>query len=290
MMQNALAHATDRALRCLVCTSVDHRRVFVEGGIEILRCRRCGHVFSSFPSNPHYDGFWGEEVVDDDQFYWRSARRRMFEDFIHQFVDGRSGRLLDVGCGLGFFLKAVASQPGWEVHGCEISPAAARYAREKLGLSSVTTGRLDEAGFSPGSFDVITMWDVLDHLREPDPLLSQCQRLLKDNGFCFIRVPNVVVQLARARVRQRLGRMRPDVACLQPRDHAHHYSATSISRILHRNGFAAVQFVHLHPVEDTSGPQAWAKRLVFAVVCAVDRLSRGRLNFDNLFVVAQKLP
>jgi SAM-dependent methyltransferase len=286
-LDERLRTAVDAVRQCLVCRGIDHRTVFIESGIDILRCRSCGHVFSSYPSDPNYDGFWGDEVAEEEKFYWRSARRRMFQHFIARFVAGRQGRLLDVGCGLGYFLEAVRSDPGWEPYGCEISPVAARHARDTLGLSNVICGRLEDADVAPASFDIITLWDVLDHYAQPDALLARCEQLLTDDGICFIRVPNVAVQLLRARIKRLLGGVRPGVACLQPRDHAHHYSATSIGRLLARNGFSNVHFVHLPPVEDAPGA-LWIKKLGFQAVRAIAVASRGSINFDNFFVVARK--
>jgi hypothetical protein len=76
---------------------------------------------------------------------------------------------------------------------------------------------------------------------------------------------------------------------LQARDHAHHYSTNSVRRILERNGFSRVEFVHLRPVEDTTGAVVrGVKRLSFEVVRAVAVVTRGYLNLDNLFVLAHK--
>ena len=129
-------------LECLMCGGRRHRPIFNESGIDILRCRDCSHVFSSFAGDPHYTGFWGEEVEDGDHFYWKPARARMYQDFFERFLVGRSGRLLDMGCGLGFFLKAMAPYATWEAYGCEISPAAAQYARQTLGLNLRIHGHL----------------------------------------------------------------------------------------------------------------------------------------------------
>ena len=152
------------AVRCLICMGVEHRTVFTELGIDILRCSQCGHVFSTFRADPHYAGFWGEEVAPGKHFYWSRARAKMYGAFFRRFIAGRSGCLLDMGSGLGFFLKAAAVYAAWEVYGCEISPAAVKYAREQLGLINVVCSRLQEANLPAESFDMITMWDVLDHI------------------------------------------------------------------------------------------------------------------------------
>lgn len=279
-------------LPCLMCGGRQHRSIFNEFGIDILQCRACQHVFSSFQSDPHYDGFWGEGVAERDLWYWQEARSPMYQDFFERFLVGRAGRLLDMGCGLGFFLKAMAPYATWEAYGCEISPVAVRYARDTLGLPNVLCSRLEEADVPHSAFDLITMWDVLDHLPQPDPLLRRCHALLREGGSCFLRTPNIRVQLLRARLKQRLRGMQPGVAYLQARDHAHHYSMSSIRKLLERNGFARVQFVHLRPVQTVPDGKhgAWrrAKNVGFEMVRALALVSGGRVNFDNLFVLAHK--
>ena len=292
-----MGQATDAEvapLQCLMCGGRRHRPIFNEAGIDILRCRDCNHVFSSFAADPHYDGFWSERVGESDHFYWKTARAKMYHDFFRRFLAGRSGRLLDMGCGLGFFLKAMAPYATWDGYGCEISPVAVRYARETLGLRNVVCGRLDEADLPPQFFDIVTMWDVLDHIPRPDPVLRRCHALLREGGVCFIRTPNVSVQLPRARLNKLLRGIQPGVAYLQARDHAHHYRESSIRRLLERNGFSRVQFAHLHPVEGLSASQGGVlpavKTLCFGAVSALAAVSRGHLNFDNLFVIAHKEP
>jgi 2-polyprenyl-3-methyl-5-hydroxy-6-metoxy-1,4-benzoquinol methylase len=97
----------------------------------------------------------------------------------------------------------------------------------------------------PRSFDVITMWDVIDHILDPDPLFQRCHTLLRDGGMFFLRTPNVTVQLLRARINKLARGMRPNVNYLQAHEHAHHYSMSSIRKLLERNEFTRIQFVHL---------------------------------------------
>lgn len=279
-------------LHCLMCRSLRHRVVFTESGIDILRCEDCGHVFSSFRADPHYSGYWGADVAPGEHYYWSKARANMHRDFFQRFGVGRSGRLLDMGSGLGFFVKAAASQPGWDAYGCEISPAAVKFAREQLGLKNVVCSPPQDVDLPRASFDIITIWDVLDHILHPDPLLSRCHALLKQDGVLFIRTPNISTQLLRVRLLKAFGGIRADTKYLQGADHAHHYSAVSIEQLLHRNGFTDVSFIHLHPIETGEG---WrrplingAKNMSFHALRALAVCSGGRLNFDNLFVVARK--
>jgi SAM-dependent methyltransferase len=272
--------------QCLLCGGSNHQPVFHEEGIDILRCRRCQYVFSSFDADLHYDGFWGDEVADGEHVYWSEARGRMHQDFANRFLVGRSGRLLDMGCGLGFFLQATSAYPNWDRYGCEISPAAVRYAREKLDQNVMCT-RLEEADLPRGSFDIVTLWDVLEHVLRPDPLLRRCHALLRDGGICFIRSPNIAVQLPRARFARLLPITPPSVGYLQPRHHLHHYSMSSIRRLLERNGFSRIEFIHLRPIQGP-GIAGRVKNVLFEAVRALASVTGGHLNLDNLFVVAHK--
>ena len=278
---------------CLICGGSSHRVVFQEFEVNILRCRRCGHVFSSFQVDPHYSGYFGEGAVSGDQFWWNEAHQRMYAEFCERFIVGKSGRLLDVGCGLGFFVKALEPFQDWQTVGCEISAAAVQFARTSLGLNNVM--RLDRTGgldFPPNYFDIVTLWDVLEHLPCPDPLLGNLGSILKEGGLLFLHTPNVQVQLLKARLKKRLKGMQPGVHYLEAKDHVHLYSMRSIRRLLERNGFSRVAFTHLHPIQGVAGGRSRfltaVKNQWFWCAKAVFDLSFGLVNLDNLFVVAGK--
>jgi SAM-dependent methyltransferase len=100
------------------------------------------------------------------------------------------GQLLDVGCATGDFLDVMRQYPGWEVCGVELSDYASRYAREQLGLD-VRTGTLESAQFPEAVFDVVTLWDVIEHLPDPLGTLRQIHRLLRPGGLLVFNTPNL---------------------------------------------------------------------------------------------------
>jgi len=215
----------------------------------------------------------------------------MYGDFCRRFIVGKRGRLLDVGCGLGYFVRTVAAYPGWEVDGYEISRWAVDFAHTRLGLANVRCGRVEESDFAVGTFDVITLWDVIEHVPDPDPLLSYLASRLKSTGLLFMHTPNIRVQLPKARLKKAIMGMQPDTPYLEARDHVNIYSMRTLRAVLERNGFGDIRFTHLRPVQSVAGSRSGllkvAKNAWFHAAVAVYGLTLGRVNLDNLFVTAR---
>ena len=103
-------------------------------------------------------------------------------------------RLLDVGCHIGVFVE-IAARHGWDAWGVEPSHWAATRARAS-GLQ-VREGTMASAGFEDGSFDVVTMWDVIEHLEQPTDEVHQAYRLLKPGGLLVIHTMDLGSPFAR---------------------------------------------------------------------------------------------
>ena len=268
--------------------------MFVEFGVDIVQCAECSHVYSTWPGGQDYDGYFSAEPIDPDaaQRFWDEQHASMYNDFIRRFLVGRQGRLLDVGCGLGYFVKRAATVQGWDAYGYEISPQAVTYARETLGLANVFCGKVESSSLAPGSFDVITLWDVIEHIPEPDALLSYLCSLLTVDGLLCMHTPNAVIQVPKAKLKRRLRGMKAGMHYLEAKDHINLYRVSTLRRVLMRNGFHRVRFIHLRPIEavaDAGGMTArLAKRAWFVVAVALFHASLGRINVDNLFVVARR--
>lgn len=278
---------------CVVCKSIENKIVFHEFGIDILKCRNCGHVFSSYKTEQDYDGYFSDESVESEkQFWWNDAHKAMYGDFCRRFISGKSGRLLDVGCGLGYFVKKMSDFQPWEVYGYEISRQAVEYAQKKLGLRNISCGKIENLSLEKKSFDIITLWDVIEHIPDPDPLFSCLVTLLKDNGMLFIHTPNIKMQLAKAKLKKLLKGMKPDIHYLEAKDHINIYSMNTIKKILRRHGFNKIKFIHLKPIQSVSGSESQCliilKNLWYYVSVVLFWMTFGCLNFDNLFVVAEK--
>ncbi len=98
------------------------------------------------------------------------------------------GRLLDVGCGSGYYLNEMR-ELGWRVEGLDPDEHAVRVAQEIYGLK-VNLGTLEDIRLESDSFDVITVNHVLEHVLDPVQLIQECNRILKPNGLLLVSTPN----------------------------------------------------------------------------------------------------
>lgn len=153
---------------------------------KIWKCDTCGFVcqdftFSENELNNAYKG--GTDEIYFEQY---KEREHLFEkclDRIHQHIKP-PGKMLDIGCNAGIFLNT-ARRMGWKTEGIEPSSWAARVARERFELK-VRTGIFEKTRYKPGTYDVITSWDVLEHFVDPVMVLDKIHKLLKKDGVLVL--------------------------------------------------------------------------------------------------------
>jgi len=101
----------------------------------------------------------------------------------------KGGMLLDVGCATGSFLTTMKNCGDWKLYGVEKSEYAVNLARKKDGIN-IYQGEIIDAKFPDNYFDVITWWDVLEHVPNPSASLYETYRILKPGGWVFIQTPD----------------------------------------------------------------------------------------------------
>jgi 2-polyprenyl-3-methyl-5-hydroxy-6-metoxy-1,4-benzoquinol methylase len=279
---------------CILCESQDHKTVFDENGIPIVKCTYCGHVYSTYQQDEHYEGYWDDPEEEFDLEWWDQAHREIYEDFIRRFLRAPEGKLLDVGCGLGFFVKKVGeAKPGWKSIGYEISERAVKFAQEKNHLKNVHSGMVQESGILPGSLDMITLWDVIEHIPKPHSLLQYLHSLLKPGGILFMQTPNFPFQLLKANLKVRLKGMQPGVHYLEAKDHVNNYRMETLARLGNQCGFINSKFYILKPIMSIAGSKSkiglFAKVIYYHISNWLFFISRGFWNISNtLFVTMVK--
>lgn len=159
----------------------------------ILRCLQCGLIFQESRMGPSELDSAYRESRDESYLQHRNARVRTFEYNLrrvrHYFVEG--ARVLDVGSHCGVFLS-VAERHGFDVMGVEPSAWAVEAARE-VTSRKIVRGTLDDLPEDARGFDVVTMWDVLEHFSDPEKALRQIEDRLAPDGrliFSTIMIDN----------------------------------------------------------------------------------------------------
>ena len=165
---------------------------------DIFQCRTCSLVFNE-PSSEGFDHLAEYARVDDPEYLeQRTARRLTYGRELERIEALRApGDLLDVGCYTGFFLEQ-ARERGWRVRGVEPSKWAADHAKARLGLD-VFAGPVEAYAAAAGAerFDVVTLWDVLEHLSDPVSVLRRIHALLRPGGLLAFTTHNLDRPLAR---------------------------------------------------------------------------------------------
>ncbi|MBA3414964.1 MAG: class I SAM-dependent methyltransferase, partial [Chloroflexia bacterium] len=153
-------------------------------------------------------------------------------------LDRKPGRVLDIGCGNGDFLRFLKRR-GWEVAGTDFSAEAAALARAK-GIP-VHRGDLASAAFPDRAFDVVTLWHVVEHLPHPHRELDEVERILRDDGLLVIEVPN-----SDCPTRRLCGTAWRQLDV--PR-HLQHFTPETLAAMLARSGFAVVRRQDFHAID-----------------------------------------
>jgi SAM-dependent methyltransferase len=225
------------AARCCLCGE-EGEPVHDLAPFRIVRCPRCTLHFTSPRLRPaalqrlyddadYFEGGvygrhrWSPAMVL--QRVWTAGRLRLIERTTRRPPPGQ--RLLEIGCGYGRFLAA-ARRRGYATTGVELSATGVAHVRDVLGLD-VHRGQLEDAPLE-GSFDVIAMWDTIEHVPDPLVYLRTVASLLAEDGIAVFSTPYLTSLPARLLG----GRWR----ALRPAEHIWHFTVETQALLAERVG------------------------------------------------------
>ncbi|HUO72546.1 MAG TPA: class I SAM-dependent methyltransferase [Solirubrobacteraceae bacterium] len=300
-------------VRCPFCESEAGRRIYTEHGvIGITRCTACGLIYTSPRLKDPERVYWG-----DSDIYYAEARL-IFEGRATHHRDPnylaeirrierhkRSGRFLDVGCNMGMLLR-LARQRGWDVTGVEPSASLARLAA-KWGFPVFNCFLHEVPADQAGSFDVVALSDVFEHIPQPVRFLSDARRLLKDDGIMYVKVPNARWSLLKQALLSLSGR-RPKRGLWDSYEHVVHYTDETLTRMLSKSALSVREIGGEPPIQTPNWHERvgqyyayptpwfmdWRRKFVRGAcyhLASVERMARlGGVGFlaPNVVAVAEK--
>lgn len=229
-------------MECPVCRSKELEVKFqITNERKVFGCFKCGTEFL-FPQlndvelkvlySENYYHAWGIRGAEENE----TTRQMKMATFglrlalILRFFN--EGKILDVGCATGYFLEA-ARIHGFEPFGVEFSEYSAAISKKKFGDNNVFWGTLEESTFQDKSFEVISMSDLIEHVRDPRQTLLKAAALLKDGGIIMIVTPDTKT-ISRILMGKRWLHFKPE--------HFFYFSLSSISFIAKQCGLSAVHY------------------------------------------------
>jgi len=197
-------------IACNICGGTEHKVVFPSkravktvkqdefrsSGDEplcdpLVKCSTCGFMFVSPRVKPGIVLESYQNAVDEVFVSQASSREKTFKRCLNILQDiwkKPPGRILDIGTANGSFLKA-SKDAGWEICGCEPNRWLADWCKKNYGIE-ITKGTVFDITAQEESFDVITLWDVIEHTPDPKSVLERCSKLLKKGGLLAVNYPD----------------------------------------------------------------------------------------------------
>ena len=241
-------------IECNLCQSTRISKQYLLRHFNVLQCRECSLVFLSMNFNDEelkklyssdyykerHEYYYNNSIVNPDNGNYDENLLAFGESLRNiSSLKPDKGKLLDVGCGLGIFLH-LAREEGWETCGVDISPYAAQYAREKFGLEVHDNGSIKQRVDRAGPFDVITLWDSIEHFPDPLGTLKQIHSYLQDDGLIMLNTPNeesLLRYLAKILYTVSGGLFTYPVRKLYHTYHLYYFNLFSLEKLLSLGGF-----------------------------------------------------
>ena len=238
---------------------------------------------ASLYEKEYFDGHGFDGTVDYAEEFknpgWRTAFNKERLAFLERQAPGK--KILDIGCAMGFFLS-IAKKEGWDCSGVELSKDAASHAKKVIGAKRIHNGTLDTAPFKAGSFDCITMFDVIEHLDDPLPILKACRRLLKRDGILMVETANVDSLTARVR-KEKWG--------YYLLGHLVYFSPKTLRRAFREGGFSSSRIIagdEQLPWKKAAYQEGWKRKIRIFLVSALRRFHLGDQTIGGMIGIAKK--
>lgn len=220
---------------CLICRGTDIEPLYK----GLLRCRQCDYRFADIRlSDEELQKLYDHTLFHEGNFFDYAADQKYLKKnfqlrfkVLRKFLNkDRHRRLLEIGCAYGFFLD-VAHDEFSEVLGIDLTDEGVKHTREQLKLPAIQADFLQH-DFGDSRFDVVCMWDTIEHLRRPDLYVEKIASLTESGALLAVTTGDVQSLVARLRG--------PNWRMIIPPVHLHYFSEETLTRLLDNYGFEVV--------------------------------------------------
>ncbi|MEQ1497053.1 MAG: class I SAM-dependent methyltransferase [Novosphingobium sp.] len=283
---------------CNLCGETANQAVFTVKGYHLVECTGCGLAYiANQPSDAElariYSGSEGYHAAlkDPASTQWAVITRTAQAHLAFMAQVPGKGRLLDVGCSTGQFLN-LARQAGYDVSGAEFSDDSRTFAANHFGLP-VEPGSIHDTSLAAASLDLITKFDVIEHVRDPLSDMAAAYRLLKPGGWFALSTPNIdglFPRLSRPLANRLNYWPHPE-----PPYHLYQYSVRTLAASLTKAGFRCGPVAHRRiPLDYTFGALSTLlrspKRAAYAALFAPTALIGPWIGQGDWFYLAAQKP
>lgn len=218
--------------QCYLCNSSKLKPLVGYERHDMVKCGDCGFVFMRrIPTLDELGAHYSTYSYGGD-YYLSPITVKSYHALLDELEPFRkSNKILDVGCGMGFFLDA-AKERGWKVYGTEYSAKAIERCRAK-GID-MKEGVLNPTDFAEHDFDIVTSFEVMEHINNPVPELTNIHQLLRAGGLFYCTTPNFDSML-----RYQTGEQYNIIGYPE---HLSYYTRKTLSRVVTERGFRLHDF------------------------------------------------
>lgn len=230
-------------VNCRVCNSKNHSFLFKKYNYSIVKCLNCGLVFTNFnPPENFFDKFYSQS------YFQKGDQKRGYKDYQGEEIALKetfkkridllnlpsTGKVLDVGCAYGYFLNTIDSN--WHKFGVEVSTHASKIAKKQNPKGKIINDVLKKNQFKSHQFDLISLWDVIEHLEDPKQTIKLSHSFLKKDGLLAITTGDVSSFFAKLQG--------SNWHLFNPPQHLSYFSPSTIRKLLKESGFKNIKVTH----------------------------------------------
>lgn len=263
---------------------------------KLVECQNCSLLFvSPLPNNEKIKELNKKDSKKFFQDYLReeTQKKKQFRRYLSLILKNKKdGKILDVGCALGFFLEE-AIKSGFKASGVDLLDFAVKFCHKK-GFDKVFQSSLEESKFPSSSFDIVTAFHTVEHYSNPDMFFISAKKLLKNNGLLMIAVPNRKSLTARILRKHWFGYHHPQ--------HLLFFEKKTLGNFLAKHGFKIIEWGEEKGIEWFLVNLSWERfRFYYRSSILFNLVNIGKILFNllqikripiltgHIWVIAEKL-